>query len=103
MLKIEELHVSYGPVEAIHGISIEVKEKEIVSILGSNGAGKSTILKTISGILKPKKGVITLNNKVINDLDPSQIVKMGVTHIPEGRHIFPNLTIKENLILGGYF
>jgi len=103
MLKIEELYVSYGPVEAIHGISIEVKEKEIVSILGSNGAGKSTILKTISGILKPKKGVITLNNKVINDLDPSQIVKMGVTHIPEGRHIFPNLTIKENLILGGYF
>jgi len=103
MLKIEELFVSYGPVEAIHGISIEVKEREIVSILGSNGAGKSTILKTISGILKPKKGVISFENKVLNNLDPSQIVKMGVTHIPEGRHVFPNLTIKENLILGGYF
>ncbi|MGB9749783.1 MAG: ABC transporter ATP-binding protein [Caldisericia bacterium] len=103
MLKIEELFVSYGPVEAIHGISIEVKEREIVSILGSNGAGKSTILKTISGILKPKKGVISFENKVLNMLDPSQIVKMGITHIPEGRHVFPNLTIKENLILGGYF
>jgi len=103
MLKIEELHVSYGPVEALHGISIEVKEREIVSILGSNGAGKSTLLKTISGILHPKKGVITFENRVINGLDPSQIVRMGVTHIPEGRHVFPNLTIKENLILGGYF
>lgn len=103
MLKIENLFVSYGPVEALHGISIEVKEKEIVSILGSNGAGKSTLLKTISGILHPKKGVISFENKVINNLDPSQIVRMGVTHIPEGRHIFPNLTIKENLILGGYF
>lgn len=103
MLKIEELHVSYGPVEALHGISIEIKEKEIISILGSNGAGKSTLLKTISGILHPKKGVISFENKVINNLDPSQIVKMGITHIPEGRHVFPNLTIKENLILGGYF
>ncbi len=103
MLKIEELYVSYGPVEAIHGVSIEVKEREIVSILGSNGAGKSTILKTISGILRPKKGVISFEDKVLNNLDPSEIVKMGVTHIPEGRHVFPNLTIKENLILGGYF
>lgn len=103
MLKIENLFVSYGPVEALHGISIEVKEKEIVSILGSNGAGKSTLLKTISGVLHPKKGVVSFENKVLNNLDPSQIVKMGITHIPEGRHIFPNLTIKENLILGGYF
>ena len=103
MLKIENLFVSYGPVEALHGISIEVKEKEIVSILGSNGAGKSTLLKTISGVLHPKKGVVSFENKVLNNLDPSEIVKMGITHIPEGRHIFPNLTIKENLILGGYF
>ncbi|MGQ9845072.1 MAG: ABC transporter ATP-binding protein [Caldisericia bacterium] len=103
MLKIENLFVSYGPVEALHGISIEVKEKEIVSILGSNGAGKSTLLKTISGVLHPKKGVVSFENKVLNNFDPSEIVKMGITHIPEGRHIFPNLTIKENLILGGYF
>lgn len=103
MLKIEKLVVSYGPVEAIHEVSILVKEREIVSILGSNGAGKSTILKTISGILKPKSGAIIFEDRVINGLDPSEIVKMGITHIPEGRHIFPNLTIKENLILGGYF
>ncbi|MCX8095692.1 MAG: ABC transporter ATP-binding protein [Caldisericia bacterium] len=103
MLKVEELHVSYGPIEAIHGVSFEIKEKEIVSILGSNGAGKTTILKTISGILKPKSGVITFNGKVINGLDPTFIVKEGIIHVPEGRHIFPDLSVKENLFLGGYF
>lgn len=103
MLKVQELFVSYGPIEAIHGVSFEIKEKEIVSILGSNGAGKTTILKTISGILKPKSGVITFDGKVINGLDPSLIVKEGIIHVPEGRHIFPDLTVKENLILGGYF
>lgn len=103
MLKVENLHVSYGPIEAIHGVSFDIKEREIVSILGSNGAGKTTILKTISGILKPNSGVITFNGKVINGLDPSIIVKYGIIHVPEGRHIFPDLTVKENLILGGYF
>lgn len=103
MLKVQELFVSYGPIEAIHGVSFEIKEREIVSILGSNGAGKTTILKTISGILKPKSGVITFDGKVINGLDPSLIVKEGIIHVPEGRHIFPDLTVKENLILGGYF
>ncbi|MDI6860388.1 MAG: ABC transporter ATP-binding protein [Caldisericia bacterium] len=103
MLKVENLHVSYGPIEAIHGVSFEIKEREIVSILGSNGAGKTTILKTISGILKPNSGVITFDGKVINGLDPSIIVKHGIIHVPEGRHIFPDLTVKENLLLGGYF
>lgn len=103
MLKVEELFVSYGPIEAIHGVSFEIKEREIVSILGSNGAGKTTILKTISGVLKPKSGVITFDGKVINGLDPSLIVKEGIIHVPEGRHIFPDLTVKENLLLGGYF
>lgn len=103
MLKVQELFVSYGPIEAIHGVSFEIKEREIVSILGSNGAGKTTILKTISGILKPKSGVITFDGKVINGLDPSLIVKEGIIHVPEGRHIFPDLTVKENLLLGGYF
>ena len=103
MLKVEDLHVSYGPIEAIHGVSFEVKEREIVSILGSNGTGKTTILKTISGILKPNSGVITFDGKVINGLDSSIIVKYGIIHVPEGRHIFPDLTVKENLLLGGYF
>jgi branched-chain amino acid transport system ATP-binding protein len=103
MLKVQDLYVYYGPIEAIHGVSFEVQKNEIVSILGSNGAGKTTILKTISGVLKPKSGVITFDGKVINSLEPSEIVKLGIIHVPEGRHIFPDLTIKENLILGGYF
>lgn len=103
MLKVQELFVSYGPIEVIHCVSFEIKEREIVSILGSNGAGKTTILKTISGVLKPKSGVITFDGKVINGLDPSLIVKEGIIHVPEGRHIFPDLTVKENLLLGGYF
>jgi branched-chain amino acid transport system ATP-binding protein len=103
MLKVQDLYVYYGPIEAIHGVSFEVQKNEIVSILGSNGAGKTTILKTISGILKPKSGVITFDGKVINSLEPSEIVKLGIIHVPEGRHIFPDLTVKENLILGGYF
>ncbi len=103
MLKVENLFVSYGPIEAIHGVSFEVKSNEIVSILGSNGAGKTTILKTISGVLKPKSGVITFDGKVINSIEPQEIVKLGIIHVPEGRHIFPDLTVRENLILGGYF
>lgn len=103
MLKIEDLHVSYGPIEALHGISVELEAPEVISILGSNGAGKTTLLKTISGILTPTKGVITLDGVVLNGMEPSKIVKLGVVHVPEGRHIFPNLTVKDNLILGGYF
>lgn len=103
MLKVDSIHVSYGPVEALHGASLEVKSGEIVAVLGSNGAGKSTLLKTISGILVPRKGIISFEDVVLNGVDTSKIVKMGITHIPEGRHIFPNLTIKENLLLGGYF
>lgn len=103
MLKIEDLHVGYGPVEVLHGINIDFHESRIVTVLGSNGAGKSTLLKTISGILKPKMGVILFEGVSINALDPSKIASLGVVHIPEGRHIFPNLTVKENLLLGGYF
>ena len=103
MLNIQELHVSYGPIEALHGISIGVETSEIVSVLGSNGAGKTTLLKTISGILNPKAGVITLDGVVIGGMEPSMVVRHGVVHVPEGRHIFPNLTVHDNLILGGYF
>jgi len=103
MLKIEGLCVGYGPIEVLHEVSIEAKSAEVVSILGSNGAGKSTLLKTISGILTPTKGSISIEDVVINGSEPSKIVKMGVVHVPEGRHIFPGLTVKDNLLLGGYF
>lgn len=103
MLKISELHAGYGPVEVLHGINIDFHDSKIVTVLGANGAGKSTLLKTISGILKPKKGSIMFEGVEIGKSDPSQIASLGVVHIPEGRHIFPNLTVKENLYLGGYF
>ena len=103
MLKIENLCTSYGLIEVLHNVSIEVEKGEIVSILGSNGAGKSTLLKTISGILSPTKGSISFENTIINGKEPSEIVKLGIVQIPEGRHIFPSLTVKENLLLGGYF
>ena len=102
MLQLKSIHVSYGPIEVIHGVNAEVEEGEIVSILGSNGAGKTTILKTISGVLKPTSGKILFQGKDISGKDPSEIVSLGITHVPEGRHIFPNLTVKENLLLGSF-
>ncbi len=103
MLKIQSLCTGYGPIEVLHEVTLEAKSAEVVSILGSNGAGKSTLLKTISGILTPTKGSISLEDIIINGLEPSRIVKIGVVHVPEGRHIFPGLTVKDNLLLGGYF
>lgn len=102
MLRLENVHISYGSIEVIHGISLEVKEGEAVSILGSNGAGKTTTLKAISGILKPSSGKILFKGKEISGKHPSEIVSMGITHVPEGRHIFPNLTVKENVLLGSF-
>lgn len=103
MLRITELHAGYGPVDVLHGINIDFHDSKIVTVLGSNGAGKSTLLKTISGIIKPKKGSIMFDEFEIGKMDPAQIASMGVVHVPEGRHIFPNLTVKENLYLGGFF
>lgn len=102
MLLLENLHISYGPIEVIHGINIEVKKGEIVSLLGSNGAGKTTTLKAISGVVKPTSGRIIFNGKDISKKDPSYIVSKGIIHVPEGRHIFPGLTVRENLLLGAY-
>ena len=102
MLLLENLHVSYGPIEVIHGINLEVKKGEIISLLGSNGAGKTTTLKTISGVVKPTSGKIIFNGEDISKKDSSYIVSAGITHIPEGRHIFPGLTVRENLLLGAY-
>ncbi|MCD6427245.1 MAG: ABC transporter ATP-binding protein [Caldisericaceae bacterium] len=102
MLLLENLHVSYGPIEVIHGINIEVKKGEIVSLLGSNGAGKTTTLKAISGVVKPTSGKIIFNGEDISRKEPSYIVSKGIIHVPEGRHIFPGLTVRENLLLGAY-
>jgi branched-chain amino acid transport system ATP-binding protein len=103
MLKVENLCSGYGPIEVLHSVSIEAKKGEIVSILGSNGAGKSTLLKTISGLLTPTKGSISFEDTILNSIEPYKITKMGIVHVPEGRHIFPTLTVRENLLLGGYF
>ena len=102
MLKIEDLKVNFGGIEAVKGISFQVKEGEIVTLIGSNGAGKSTTLRTISGIVKPASGKITFNGQDITGIDPSEIVKMGITLCPEGRRIFPDMTVFENIKIGAY-
>jgi len=103
MLKIENLHVHYGAIHAVKGVSLYVEAGEIVTLIGSNGAGKSTMLRTISGILKPSQGSISLNGKgVIHGLEPHEIVKLGISQVPEGRAIFANLTVLENLQIGAY-
>lgn len=103
MLKLINVSAGYGPIEVLHGISIDFGTDKIVAVLGANGAGKSTLVKTISGIVKPTKGSIIFNDIDITGKDPSELAKLGIVHVPEGRHIFPNLTVKENLLMGGYF
>ncbi|WP_406678764.1 ABC transporter ATP-binding protein [Moorella sp. ACPs] len=102
LLKVENLNVYYGAIHALKGISLEVNEGEIVTLIGANGAGKSTTLKTISGLLHPQSGTITYRGQNINGLPAQAIVKMGISQVPEGRRIFPNLTVRENLELGAY-
>ena len=102
MLKIENLEVAYGNIKAIKGISLEVNQGEIVTLIGSNGAGKSTTLRTISGLIKPKSGEILFNGKRIDGVPGHEIVGMGICHSPEGRRIFPRMTVKENLELGAF-
>jgi len=102
MLKLESIHTSYGPIEAIRGIDLEIGKGEIISLIGSNGAGKSTCLMTISGILKPSSGSILLNDADITGLPPHQIVSLGISQVPEGRRIFSKLTVLENLEMGHF-
>lgn len=102
MLRVENLHVSYGNVEALHGIDLEVKEGEIVTLLGANGAGKSTTLNTISGLLKPSQGRVLLKDIEISKLEAHEIVSLGVAQVPEGRRVFSTLTVQENLNLGAF-
>ncbi|MCD6160767.1 MAG: ABC transporter ATP-binding protein [Thermotogae bacterium] len=100
MLEIKNIEVYYGYVKALKDISLRVEEGQIVSLLGSNGAGKTTTLKTISGLLKPKSGSILFHEKIITHLDSSAIVRMGIVQCPEGRQLFPDLSVKENLLVG---
>ena len=100
MLKIEDLHVSYGKIEALKGISMEVNQGEIVALIGSNGAGKTTTLRTISGLEKPSGGKITFLDQDLSQLEKHKIVELGIAHVPEGRRVFPNLSVEDNLELG---
>ena len=102
MLKIENLEVAYGNIKAIKGISLEVNQGEIVTLIGSNGAGKSTTLRAISGLLKPRNGSITFLGERIDGLEGHDVVKKGITQSPEGRRIFPRMTVDENLDLGAF-
>ena len=102
ILEIRDLQVHYGGIEAVKGISLDVPEGEIVTLIGANGAGKSTILRSVSGIVKPQSGEILFDGKSIYGLSPDEIVSRGITLVPEGRRVFPNLTVLENLKIGAY-
>jgi branched-chain amino acid transport system ATP-binding protein len=102
MLKIENIDVYYGAIHALKGISVEVQEGEIVTLIGANGAGKSTILRTISGLLKPKAGQVSFEGKNIAGIAAQDIVKLGISQVPEGRRVFANMSVLENLELGAY-
>jgi len=100
MLRVSGLQTFYGDLQALHGVTLEVREGEIVSVIGSNGAGKTTTLMTISGVLRPRRGEIEFAGRRIDHLKPADIVEAGLGHVPEGRQLFPTMTVEENLILG---
>src|SRR5271157_1928954 len=102
VLKLSGVHASYGPIKAIRGIDVEVRKGEIVCLIGSNGAGKTTTLMTISGIMQPDAGHIVFEGQAMNDNAPHRIVEKGICQVPEGRRIFPRLTVIENLEMGAF-
>ncbi len=102
LLELEEVHSYYGHIHALKGISLRVEEGEVVTLIGANGAGKSTTLRTISGLIHARQGKVCMADKDITHLEPHKIVEMGVGHVPEGRGIFPRLTVRENLEMGAF-
>ena len=102
LLAVHDIEVAYGAITALHGISVDVEEGEIVTLIGANGAGKTTTLRTISGLLKPRRGGVTFQGKEITGVKPHVITARGVSHVPEGRGIFANLSVNDNLQLGAY-
>lgn len=102
LLRLQNISVHYGPFKALHNIEMNAKEGELVVLLGANGAGKSTIFRTISGLTKPSEGTITFVDKKIDGLSPDRLVKHGIVQCPEGRKLFPQMTVSENLLMGGY-
>ncbi|BDG61852.1 ABC transporter ATP-binding protein [Caldinitratiruptor microaerophilus] len=102
ILEVEDLVVSYGPIEALHGISFSVEEGEIVTLIGANGAGKSTTLRAISGLVRPRGGRVVFRGRDITRVRAHEIVRMGIGHVPEGRRVFANLTVLENLEMGAF-
>ena len=102
MLRISNIETYYGPIMALRGVSFTVPAGAIVTILGANGAGKTTILKTVSGVMDPQKGSVTLEGRPIHGLDPDRVARLGLSHVPEGREVFPFLSVRENLRMGAY-
>ena len=102
MLKLESVRASYGPVEALRGIDLDVREGELVCLLGANGAGKSTTLRAISGLVRPTAGRILFEDRAITGAEPAAVLAAGIAHCPEGRRVFPYLTVEENLAMGAY-
>jgi branched-chain amino acid transport system ATP-binding protein len=102
LLELRNIETYYGPVMAIKGISLEVREGQIVSLLGANGAGKTTVMKTISGAMDPQKGSVRLRGEEIQSRDPDKVARMGIAHVPEGREVFPFLSVEENLKVGAF-
>ena len=102
ILRLENVESAYGPIKAIRGVSLEVAPGRVVAVLGSNGAGKTTILKTISGIIDPSKGKVEFLGADISAMDPALIVQRGLSHVPEGREVFPLLSVRDNLLMGAY-
>jgi branched-chain amino acid transport system ATP-binding protein len=102
MLRLEAVRAGYGPIDALRGLDLEVREGELVCLLGANGAGKSSTLRAISGLLRLRAGRIVFDGADIQDLEPSDVLRAGIAHCPEGRHVFPYLTVRENLTMGAY-
>jgi branched-chain amino acid transport system ATP-binding protein len=102
VLVLSNVESAYGPIRAIRGVSLKVRAGEIATVLGSNGAGKTTILKTISGIIDPRRGSVQFRGEDITARDPSAIVRLGLSHVPEGREVFPLLSVRDNLLMGAY-